>query len=344
MTGPVLTMLFLAQTPSPDAQAAQAQAVDAARENRPEEAERLWRKALSLAPDLHAANFNLGYFYFSRNEPAQAAPLLDAAARAAPSDFNTRYMAGAARSQLNETDAAIRHWRAALAVEPDHAKLLQLIAVEYAKGRYYKDASKAAERALALQPDDPNLHLLAIKSSQDAQDHAGALALSKGMLGRFPENPRAHFEYAYELHRVGRPADGLPHLERAMEAAEPWEEPFFFYGELLLQQGRAADALIPLRRAIELRRDYVAAWVMLARALMEQKRFDEARDELLRAVGINPKHPQPHLLLSQLYFRMGDEAEAAREKDISLRLRRGDPGALESLPGRVFPAGHRASR
>ena len=48
----------------------------------------------------------------------------------------------------------------------------------------------------------------------------------------------------------------------------------------------------------------------------------EAIAELNETVALDPKHPQPHLLLSQIYFRMGDEAKAKAEKEISLRLRR----------------------
>jgi len=331
---PTLALLLLQ---APNAESLSSQALEAAQQNRPAEAEQLWRQALALAPTLYSANFNLGYFYFSRGEAAKAAPLLDRAAQAKPADFNTFYLAGAARSQLGEVDAALRHWRAALALRPDHAKLPQLLSVEYAKGRYFRDAAEAAERALRTQDSDPNLYLLAIKARQDAQDHPAALALAERMVARFPDHPRAQFELAYELHRTGRPTDGLPYLERAMKATEPWEEPFYFYGELLVQQNRPAEAVAPLRRAIEIRRDYIAAWVMLARALMAQRQFDEAKAELLRAVEINPKHPQPHLLLSQLYFRLGDEAAAAQEKELSLRLRRQDPAALESLPGRAFP-------
>ena len=54
-------------------------------------------------------------------------------------------------------------------------------------------------------------------------------------------------------------------------------------------------------------------------------------------VRLDPRHPQPHLLLSQIYFRLGDEARAKTEKDLSLRLRRENPEALEAVQGRAFP-------
>ena len=61
-------------------------------------------------------------------------------------------------------------------------------------------------------------------------------------------------------------------------------------------------------------------------------------------VALDPKHPQPHLLLSQIYFRMGDEAKAKDEKEISLRLRRENPTILEAVQGRPFPVDFRSNQ
>jgi len=51
---------------------------------------------------------------------------------------------------------------------------------------------------------------------------------------------------------------------------------------------------------------------------------------------VDPLHPEPHLLLSRIYFRKGDEEAAKREKETSLRLRRQNPHALEAVQGRTF--------
>ena len=70
---------------------------------------------------------------------------------------------------------------------------------------------------------------------------------------------------------------------------------------------------------------------------MSLKQWDKAIAELREAARIEPKHPQPRLLLSQLYFRMGDEAKAKTEKELSLRLRCANPTFLEAMQGRPFP-------
>ena len=69
---------------------------------------------------------------------------------------------------------------------------------------------------------------------------------------------------------------------------------------------------------------------------MQLDRLDEAAGELDEAVRRDSKQPQPHLLLSQIYFRLGKEDRAREEKNLSMRLRRENPATLEVAQGRAF--------
>ena len=104
-----------------------------------------------------------------------------------------------------------------------------------------------------------------------------------------------------------------------------------------MKQAHYDEALEPLERAIELRGDYMPTHVSLARALMGLKQWERAVGSLRAAAAIEPQHPQPHLLLSQVYFRLGDRTEARGKKELSLRLRRKNPGFLEAVQARPFP-------
>jgi len=112
-----------------------------------------------------------------------------------------------------------------------------------------------------------------------------------------------------------------------------------FAGEAMLEHNEPDRAIPYLEKAIRNRADYVPARVVLARALMNLNQWPQAIAALNETVALDPKHPQPHLLLSQIFFRMGDEAKAKAEKDISLRLRRENPTILEAAQGRPFPDG-----
>ena len=70
---------------------------------------------------------------------------------------------------------------------------------------------------------------------------------------------------------------------------------------------------------------------------MKLERWDDAVAELQRTIELDPSHPQPHLLMSRILFRRGDEERAKQERDLSLKLRRQKPESVEALQSRPFP-------
>ncbi len=201
----------------------------------------------------------------------------------------------------------------ASAREPE---LLQVMSVKYSKGRYFRDAADLARRALNAKPDDANLHFLEIKAYQDAGDSAAAFEIARRAVERFPQSARANFEYGFHLQKQGNIAEALSYLKKSMDLDPAYEEPYFFYGDLLVSEGLSEEAIPYLRNAIRDRNDYVPARVTLSRALMNLEKWQEAIEELQQTIALDTKHPQPHLLLSQIYFRLGDEARARDEKQI----------------------------
>jgi tetratricopeptide (TPR) repeat protein len=72
-------------------------------------------------------------------------PLLREAVKERPKDFNAHYLLGGALAQTGQTEDALREWRLALEIQPDHLKLLQLMTVEYLKGRYFQEGAAQRE-------------------------------------------------------------------------------------------------------------------------------------------------------------------------------------------------------
>jgi len=333
----LVCVLGLARADAQDAAALSEQAQTFAEQKRLDEAEKLWSQAIHLSPDYFPALFNLGYLYVEEGKASDAEPLLRRAAELSPHNFNTYYLLGVTCRSLGRSEDALRAWRSALRLQPNNLRLMQIMSVEYSKGRYFREAAELATRALNQKDRDPNLYFLAIKAYQDAGDDATARELAKQTVARFPDSARANFEYAFHLQKDGELSNALMYLKKAMKTDAHYEEPFFFYGNLLVDQDQSAEAIPYLKKAIENRNDYVPARVVLARALMKLEKWDEAIAELKETMQLDPSHPQPHLLLSQIYFRVGEEAKAKDEKQISFKLRRENPSILEALQSRPFP-------
>ena len=331
----LILIFVLALQANPDALSASA--TQLAQQGKLDEAAALWQRALTAQPTHFPSLFNLGFLRQSQNRNDEASALLSRAAKVNPADFNTRYLHGAVLIKLDRRDDALREWRAAIAIQPANFKLLQIMAVEYGKGYYYRESCDAARRALTLRNDTPDPWLIAIQACHDARD-AGVLELTRAAADKFPANARTNFEYGYQLRRAGRYGESVDFLKKAMEADASYEEPFFFYGDSLLLEDRYDEAAQNLRTALKLRPDYMPACIALAKALMGEDKLEAASAELLRCSQSNPNHAQPHLLLSQIYFRLGKEEQAGIEKDLSLKLRRAHPELMESPQARPFPA------
>jgi tetratricopeptide (TPR) repeat protein len=329
-------VLALALLQGQGAEGLSQKALELARSGRGAEAAELWKKALAAAPGHFESLFNLGYYYTTQGEAAEAEKYLARAAKVRPADFNTRYLLGNALASLERREEALLQWQAALAGQPSNVRLMLVMAVEYGKGRYFREACEVARRALRVAPAEAKVHFVAIKACDDARD-PDILEMTRATVLRFPNDARANFEYGFQLQRAGQREEAMPYLKKAMQGDANYEEPFFFYGDLLLLEDRYDEAARHLKRALEIRPDYVAACVSLAKALMAQEKYGEAVGELEDCAAKNPVHPQPHLLLSQVYFRMGQEERAAAEKNLSMKLRREHPEIMESPQARPFP-------
>ena len=313
------------------------QAMTLAQQKRLPEAEKLWKQALELDGDFFPALFNLGLMNVQQGKFASGEAYLEKAAAADHTDFNSRYLLGLARSKQDKREPALRAWREALELRPNQVKLMQVMSVEYGIGRYHQEAAALAERAMRLNPTNPALYFLAITAYREAAELDKGREVARQAATRFPDSARAQFEYGWHLLKAGEYDEALPLVKKAMEMDPEYEEPFFYYGDWLVNQARYEEAAPLLRRAIEIRPDYIPARVRLGRALMGAEQLDAAVAELEKAVEQEPRHPQPHLLLSQIYFRQKDLKKAAVAKRESLRLRRENPKYLEAEQTRPFP-------
>ena len=298
---------------------------------------RLWQEALAKDPKDYPSLFNYGVFLHKGGQSKEAAPLLDRAAALQPG-YQVHLARGMNYQQLERREDAIRAWKAALSFQPRNVKLMQVLSVEYSKGRYFQEAAAIARKALEIAPGEENLYLMAIKADHDAGDLTAAAALASDAAKRFPRSARAQFEHGYYLQKRGETESAMKHLKLAMELDAKYEEPFFFYGDLLVKQSQWQAAVAPLRKSLEIRPEYSPARVALARALMNLGQLPEAAAQLEQAAKLDPKNAQPWVMLSQLYFRMGKEEDARLAKETSLRLRRENPGVLEAAQARPFPS------
>jgi Flp pilus assembly protein TadD len=141
--------------------------------------------------------------------------------------------------------------------------------------------------------------------------------------------------------RLGRPAEALPHLQRALRLDPKSSNAANFLAGALLALGRSAEAVAQFRQATALAPRDEHLRFNLARALQAQGDRAGAIRELQRALGLNRDFADAHLELGVLLFEDGRLREAISHLLEATRLAPMSGPAHSALGGALAQAGQR---
>ncbi|MCX6637618.1 MAG: tetratricopeptide repeat protein [Acidobacteria bacterium] len=322
MGAAILLAWSLVQQPATGEQLLEAGQLDRARE--------AFERALKLDPGQFAALSGLGFIHYSQGRFAEARTCLEKAVLARPNSFQARFLLGATLVQLNESKAAIRELGAANKLNPAHADARKLLATEYTGSRQFKEAIALLEPVVNTPPYDEETHLLLIGARQSSGDSAGSFELASRAARRFPRSPRVAAWLGFQLQFTGRYEEAQGYLRKAIGLDPAYPVPYQLMGEVFLKLEDYAEAVSWFRKAAERMPEDVETLLGLGRALAETGDAAGGLEVLRRAARIAPGNAQVRLQLSRLYFRMGDEENARKEADLSVKLRTPGPNLVEA--------------
>lgn len=101
-------------------------------------------------------------------------------------------------------------------------------------------------------------------------------------------------------------------------------EGLHLYGLLLCQTGRIEKGIDALKRAVEREPETALYWNNLAAAQSRHSQLDASLAAARQATTLDPKYPDPHLLLANLLLAEGKTDEGASELAVYVKLRPSD--------------------
>jgi uncharacterized protein (TIGR02466 family) len=209
--------------------------------NRPDEAVRRYRQALTLQPTHAELQLNVGMLLSGIGRHAEAAESYARALAIKPSLTMAHYNHGTALQALGRWDDAADAYRRAVAARPDHAASHgNLGAVLQAKGDLGA-AVESYQRALAIGP-----------------------------------HPLLHFNLGTAYRNQGRLEMAVTSFEAALAMQSAYPDAWNNLGEVLRDQGRFDDAVACFERALQQSADTAEAHYNLGTVLVDGGRFDQA--------------------------------------------------------------------
>jgi tetratricopeptide (TPR) repeat protein len=201
-------------------------------------------------------------------------------------------------------------------------------------------AAQQAREILKLLPDQPQARLLLATALRLQRDHDGAVALLEPLAAAQPTVAPAHYELGLAFHALGRRAEAIAALRRALSLeprrAEAWRvlgdaleeagepvaaghayahqasvsEPALRQAWAALRDGRVAEAERVARAFLERRpRDGVALWT-IAECCMRLERHDEAERLLAQCLELAPDFDAARYVYAFALFFLTQAPEA----------------------------------
>jgi predicted O-linked N-acetylglucosamine transferase (SPINDLY family) len=157
-----------------------------------------------------------------------------------------------------------------------------------------------------------------------------AEALYRQGLAEQPDHARGHSLFGYLLFLTKRPAEALPHLDRALAARPGMAEAHAWRGLSLAQLGRKEEAASAYQAAILADPNLAGAHNDLGMMLFELRRTREAVPHFERAIQLGHRGLEPYVMIGRAHVRMGNLGEAERAYREALRQM---PGFVDARLG-----------
>jgi Tfp pilus assembly protein PilF len=188
-------------------------------------------------------------------------------------------MLGLALERENSADEALRHFAAAVKLDPGlvlklpdgnhslaaHVILLQAVAAETAGQA--AQAIALYQQALGADPRLEEAHNNLANLLDDAGDTAGALAHYQAALALAPDLATTHENLGTCLLKLGQFEHALREYGQAARLAPGDPRPAYLTGKACLRHGQTSEAIAHLHQALELDGDDVQSLALLARIL-----------------------------------------------------------------------------
>ena len=168
-----------------------------------------------------------------------------------------------------------------------------------------------------VRPEDRQLPASGLVARGKALYREGRYEQAEAYLRRglelAPDSLQARVNLAVVLYAgLGRPREAAGLLSAVAQGAPERADVHLLLGKVHLSLDRTPEAASAFARAAELSPHSYEVFTWLGVARLREGDLAGARQALERAVRLGPGQPRPHLLLAQVYDRLGRTAEARR--------------------------------
>jgi tetratricopeptide (TPR) repeat protein len=303
-----------------------------ARQEHFKEALPLYRKALALDPRMPGLRLNFGLSLFKSGAMKEAietfSPLLRSLPPGSPDSLRVTTLIGVAHYSLGEYAAAIPFLKKATAQDPQDLPFRFTLAQSCLQARQYQCVLDVYHEILNLNAESAEADMLAGEALDEMKNTNGAIEQFRAAVKADPKLPNAHFGLGYLLWTQNQFDEAAQEFQAELVNVPDSPQALTFLADSDIQLGKSADALPLIEKAIGLDSNNAKAHMDLGIIYASSGHQDDALRELKAAVKLTPEDANVHWRLARLYQSMGRKEEAKVEFDKTSSLHKAENDSI----------------
>lgn len=285
-----------------------------------------FKKAQALEPASYDTNHNLGEFYLAAGRLPQAIPPLEKAYQIKPDAYDNGYNLALAYVDTGK-DASAKRVAQDLLARRDTAELHNLLGDIDEKAQDFVAAEREYQTAAHMDPSESNLfdwasELLLHRTLDPAVD------VFQSAVQRYPKSPRLAIGLGMALYSRGNYDDAVKTLLRAADLNPTDASCYYFLSKAYdSSPGQADEVIQHFRRFMDLQPQNAKAPYYYAMSVWKGRRaqdasvdFQQIESLLKKSIELDPKFPEAHLQLGNLYSDQRKYGAAVPEYERALEL------------------------
>jgi len=286
-------------------------------QQKPDLAEKEFRRVLRLDPANRDGNYNLGLLLMAKGLTAEAIPHFQ---RVRPPNLETRFNLTRAYLRAGRTAEGLKVAKELSAQNNDDVQLHFTLGVLLAAEKQYRTAQLELERANALQPETLEI----LYNLGQAYLRSGEYSKAEPVLNRAlklkPDSPEVLYLMAQVYSEQTRPVDALDLLARAHKLAPQNADIIFLLARISMSQNYFEDAIPLLESGSKLAPHRADLRAALGESYFMSGKAERAIEEFKKLIDLDPS-ARSYAFMGLSYRHLGrfDEArkyfEAGLEQD-----------------------------
>ena len=284
-----------------------------------EEALAEYKAALKISPSLSSTRLNLSLAYYKMGRIADAAVELAKLHRDAPSNQQATLLLADCYLRMEQNKDVIRVLEPAEKEHPDDLAIAYMLGTALIREKRVSDGQVLVDRILR-NGESAETHLMLGSAKIGVADFAGARDELAKAVALNPDLPEVHVLYAQALQVTGDPDQALKEFKAEL-AVDPYNfESNLHIGAMLRQDQNNEEAMKYLNRALETRPKDLGVRYQLAAIALSEGKLEMARNQLESIIKEAPQFTEAHVSLSIAYYRLKRPEDGKRERDIVEKL------------------------